>query len=77
MHVVDTRAYLNEEIEGCVFREVLFFPNQIKQVAFAGVFKSKIDRLFIFKAGIQAADVFMVQLLLNSDFANQRLFYFV
>lgn len=30
MHIVDTRAYLDEEVESCVLAEVLFFPNEIE-----------------------------------------------
>ena len=30
MHIVDTRAYLDEKVEGSVLAEVLFFPNEIE-----------------------------------------------
>ena len=77
MHVVNARANLNEEVKSRVLWEILFFPNQIKQISFACVLKSKIDSLFVFKACVKTTDVFVVELLLNSDFTNKSLLYFV
>jgi len=71
VHVVDATAHLNEKVKSRVFRQKLFLPDQIKQVAFAGVFQSQVNCGFVFEAGIQPTDVLMIQLLLNADLADQ------
>lgn len=40
VHIVDSTADLNEKVEGSIFAQKLFFPYQIKQVSFTGIFQS-------------------------------------
>ena len=75
MHVVDAGAHLDEEVEGCVFTEILLFPNKIKKVALASVLEGQHNGILVLKAGVEPANILMIELLLNSDFPNQRLFY--
>lgn len=76
MHVVNARADLNEEIEGSVLAKILFFPDEVKEVAFARVLESQVNCVLILKACIESANILVIKLFLNSDFTDQRLFYF-
>ena len=76
VHEVDARANLNEEIKRRVFAQVLFFPDQVKQVSFGRVLESQVNRCAILKTRKQAADVLVIQLLLYPDFTNERLLNF-
>lgn len=75
MHVIYARADLNEEIECRVLAEVLLLPNEIEEVALARILEGQVNCVLVLEAGVQSANVLVIQLLLNSDFSNQRLFY--
>jgi len=49
VHVVYSRAYLDEEVKGCVFTQRLFFSDQEKQIWLACILQSKIDHFFVIK----------------------------
>ena len=73
VQIINSGAYLNKKVESCVLTQILFFSYQVKQVSFGSVFQSEINCSFIFKTGVKATNVFMVQLLLNSNFSDQCL----
>mgnify|MGYP007103422341 CR=1 FL=1 len=60
MHIVDTTADLDEEVEGGVFAEELLFSDQIKQISFTSIFQGKVYRCLIFKTGIKPANIFVI-----------------
>jgi len=37
VHVVDTRADLNEKVESCVLTQVFLFTNQVEQITFTSI----------------------------------------
>ena len=76
VQVVDAAADLNEEVERRVLGEELGLADEIEQVALARVLKRQVDRLLVTETGIEPADVLVVQLLLDADLPNQRLFDF-
>ena len=66
---------MDEEVKCSVLSQALFPANKIEQVAFAGVFQCEVDLLLVLEAREEAADVLVVQLLLDSNLPDQRLFY--
>ena len=74
MQVIDTAAYLDEKVEGRVFREELSLANQIEQVALTRVLQCEVDRVGVAEARVEPADVLVVQLLLNTDLPDESFF---
>ena len=70
MHEVDAGADLDEEVEGGVLAQIPLFADEVEQVAFACVFQCQVDGVLVLEACVEAADVLVVELLLNSNFAN-------
>jgi len=60
MKVVDARAYLYEEVERCIFAQKLLPSDEIKQVSFVGIFKSKIYGVLVLETCIQSTYVLVV-----------------
>ena len=76
MQIVNARANLNEEVEGCVLAQILFFTNEIKQVALGGVLECQVNGRFVFETRVEATNIFVIQLFLDSNLADQRFFDF-
>lgn len=76
VHVIDTRADLNEKVKSCVFTQVFLFSNQVEQITLACVLKSKVNGFFVLETRIESTDILMVELLLDSYFSNQSLLDF-
>jgi hypothetical protein len=70
MHVVNTWADLDEKVESSVLAQVLFFSDQIEQVALWGILQGEVDGFFIFEACVKSANVLVVQLFLNTNFSD-------
>ena len=70
VHVVDSTADLDEEIESSVFTEVFLSPNQEKQVSFACKLESQVYCVLVFEARVKPAEVVVVELLLYPDFSD-------
>lgn len=77
MHVVDATAHLDEEVERCVFAQVLLFSDEVEQVSFTCILQRQVDGVLILETGVQSADVLVVQLFLDSYLSYERLLYFV
>ena len=52
VQVVNTGAYLNEEIKCSVFTQVLLFTNKIEQITFRSILKRQVDGRFILKRSV-------------------------
>ena len=76
VHKVDSRAYLDEEVECSVFSQALFFPDEVEEVTFASILKGQVDDFLVFEACVESANILVIQLLLDSNFPNQRLLDF-
>lgn len=70
VHVVNATADLNEEVKRHIFLETLFLSDQIEQIAFVAILQGQVNGFFVFEAGVKAADVVVVQLLLNTYFSR-------
>jgi len=68
---VDAGANLNKEVESRIFSKVLLLANEIEEVALARVLQGQVDRSLVFETRVQAADVLVVQLLLDLYFSDQ------
>ena len=73
VHEVYARTYLDEEVKSRVLGQALFLADQVEQIALARVLERQVDDLLVLEAGEKAADVLVVQLLLDPDLPNQRL----
>ena len=60
MHVINTRAHLNEKVKSSVFAKILLFSNQIEEIALASVLERKINGLFVLKTSIESTNVFVI-----------------
>jgi len=76
VHIVNTWTHLNKEIECRIFAQILLSSDEVKQVAFAGIFEGQIDCVSIFKGRIKPTDVLVIELLLNSYLTNEGFFNF-
>ena len=76
VHIINTRAYLDEKVESCILTQILLSSDQVKQVAFARILKGQVDGVSIFKRGVESADVLVIELLLNSDLTYESFFDF-
>jgi len=74
MEIIDSRANLNEKVKCSVFAQKLFFSDQIEQITFGRILKSKVDRCFVFERSVQSTNILVIELLLNSDFSYQSFF---
>lgn len=52
VQVVNTGAYLNEEIKCSIFTQVLLFTNKIEQITFGSILKRQVDGRFILKRSV-------------------------
>ena len=66
VQVIDTAAYLDEEVEGSILGEELGLADQVEQVTLAGILQSEVDRGRVAETRIEPADVFVVELLLDA-----------
>ena len=65
---------MDEEVKCSVLNHALFPTNKMEQVAFADVFQGEVDLLLVLEPCEKAADVLVVQLLLDAYLPNQGLF---
>ena len=75
VHVVDAGADLDEEVESHVLVEMLLLANQKEEIALACKLKSEVDGLLVFERGVETAQVFVVQVLLDGDFSDESFLY--
>ena len=74
VQVVDARAHLDEEVEGCVLAEVLFSADEIEEVTLHCVFQRQINRFLVFKACVETAYILVIQLLLDAYLSDEGFF---
>jgi hypothetical protein len=60
MHVIDSTADLDEEIESGVLTQELLFSDQVEQVAFTGVLESQHNSSLVLKTGVEPTNVLVV-----------------
>ena len=73
MHEINSSHSLNE-IPKCVsFIEAFIFRNSLEQVLFLNIFHDKVEMFAILQVGIEAHNVYMLELLVNFNLPLKRL----
>jgi hypothetical protein len=74
MKIIDSGTNLNEKVKCSIFAQKLFFSDQIEQITFWCILKSKVNCCFVFKRSVKSTNILVIELLLNSDFSYQSFF---
>lgn len=67
MQIVHSKTRLEVVIESFILSQFPFFPNEFNQIPSRRIFKHQIDVRSIFEVMPKLDDMWMVQLLVNSD----------
>jgi hypothetical protein len=60
MQIVNSGTNLDKEVKCCIFTQELFFSNEIEQISFRGILKSKVNGGFVLKTCVETTNVLMI-----------------